>query len=93
MNTINFPAFETNRLKLRAVTQADVTSYQKYFADYEVISHLSAAVPWPFPENGVQDFLDKFIFPHQGKTQWLWGIFEKQNPFKRRAFSQNKTRK
>lgn len=74
------PEFKTERLILRGVTQADIPFYQKYFSDYEVINHLSAAVPWPFPENGVQDFLDKFIFPHQGDTQWLWGIFEKQNP-------------
>lgn len=67
---------------LRGVTQADIPSYQKYFSDYEVINHLSASVPWPFPENSAQDFLDKFIFPYQGSTQWLWGIFEKQNPHK-----------
>ncbi len=74
------PEFQTKRLNLRGVSQADIPTYQKYFADYEVIKHLAATVPWPYPENGVQEFFDKFIFPHQGDTQWLWGIFEKQNP-------------
>jgi len=80
MSINSLPVFETKRLILREVTPKDIPFYQKYFSDYEVINHLSAAVPWPFPENGVQDFLDKFIFPHQGNTQWLWGIFEKHNP-------------
>lgn len=74
------PTFITKRLILRAVTVRDILSYQKYFVDYEVIQHLSAQVPWPYPENGVREFLEKFIFPDQGKKQWLWGIFEKDNP-------------
>jgi [ribosomal protein S5]-alanine N-acetyltransferase len=79
-NIPQLPEFETSRLLLRGVTPLDVPSYEKYFVDYEVISHLSAAVPWPYPKNGVPDFLNQFIFPNQGKDQWLWGIFEKNNP-------------
>ena len=80
MNENYLPILKTERLILRGVAAEDIPSYQKYFSDYEVISHLSAAVPWPFPENGVEDFLNSVIFPTQGKTQWLWGIFEKENP-------------
>lgn len=74
------PEFQTKRLILRGVAPSDIPSYEKYFVDYEVISHLSSAVPWPYPKNGVCEFLNQFIFPNQGKSQWLWGIFEKQNP-------------
>lgn len=74
------PTFATERLLLRAVAPADIPYYEKHFIDYEVISHLSSAVPWPYPPNGVSDFLNQFIFPAQGRDQWLWGIFEKQNP-------------
>ncbi len=74
------PEFETERLILREVVPTDISSYEKYFVDYEVIGHLSSAVPWPYPKNGVGEFLEKFVFPTQGKTQWLWGIFEKSNP-------------
>lgn len=78
METI--PTFETKRLILRGVLESDIPSYQKYFSDYEIIRHLSAYVPWPFPDDGVESFLNSFIFPEQGKTQWMWGIFEKSNP-------------
>lgn len=79
-NQSPLPVFLTERLILKGVTAADIPYYEKYFVDYEVISHLSSAVPWPYPKNGVGEFLDKFIFPDQSKTQWLWGIFEKLNP-------------
>lgn len=74
------PQFQTNRLVLRGVDTSDIPSYEKYFVDYEVINHLSSAVPWPYPKNGVSEFLNQFVFPNQDKSQWLWGIFEKQNP-------------
>ncbi len=74
------PTFETERLFLKEPTNRDFESYQKYFNNYEVIRHLSAGVPWPFPEDGVQKFLEEKVFPEQGKTTWMWGIFLKEFP-------------
>ena len=74
------PEFKTERLLLRAVIAEDIPSYTKHFVDYEIIEHLAAAVPWPYPVNGVEGFLEQIIWPHQGKTRWMWGIFEKSNP-------------
>ncbi len=77
---LTFPTFQTDRLILRGVLESDIPSYQKYFSDYEIIRHLASVVPWPYPENGVQTFLETVIFPNQGKDQWMWGIFLKDNP-------------
>lgn len=77
---IELPSFITDRLILRAVTRKDIPSYQKHFADYDVIQHLSAHVPWPYPDNGAEWFLENHIFPFQGSDVWLWGLFEKNNP-------------
>lgn len=74
------PVFHTDRLVLREVGRSDIPSYQKYFSDYEVIRHLARHVPWPYPDNGVEIFLETMIFPNQGKDQWMWGLFEKENP-------------
>lgn len=60
------PEFETDRLFLREVRLSDSESYQKNFADYEVIRHLSHMVPWPYPEDGVYGFLKDLIIPQQG---------------------------
>jgi ribosomal-protein-alanine N-acetyltransferase len=77
---ITLPIFETKRLILRQVTEADFDSYQKNINDYEIIKHLSAQVPWPYPENGVETFIKTFVFPRLGIDRWFWGIFLKENP-------------
>lgn len=77
---MQLPVFETERLILRGITLQDIPSYQKHFVDYEVIQHLSALVPWPYPADGVKLFVENFILPNQGKNRWMWGIFLKTNP-------------
>jgi [ribosomal protein S5]-alanine N-acetyltransferase len=74
------PVFETKRLILRGVELSDVPSYQKNFNDYEIISHLSHLVPWPYPDDGVEFFLKTVIMPTQARERWMWAIVEKQNP-------------
>lgn len=74
------PTLETERLFLKPVTEADIPAYKKYFVDYEIIRHLSAAVPWPYPADGVNYFLNEQIFPYQGESVWLWGLFAKEAP-------------
>lgn len=76
---MTLPVFETDRLILREVTDADIPSYFENFVDYEVIRNLSAAVPWPYPADGVEFFLNS-IRSSLGKDRWMWGIFLKTNP-------------
>ncbi len=77
---MKIPAFETERLILRGVTLEDAPSYKKNFVDYEVIRYLNHSIPWPYPEDGVEFFLKDMVLPHQGRSQWLWGIFLKSSP-------------
>lgn len=73
------PQFETERLILREVLEKDIPSYKKNFIDYDVIRWLSSAIPWPYPENGVEEFFKNIIYPNQGKDSWVWGIFLKED--------------
>jgi [ribosomal protein S5]-alanine N-acetyltransferase len=73
------PTLLTERLALRAVTEADMDAYQRHFVDYEVIRHLSARVPWPYPEAGIADFIRGEILPEQGRDRWVWGLHVRQN--------------
>jgi [ribosomal protein S5]-alanine N-acetyltransferase len=70
----SLPEFRTPRLLLRELTPSDAPSYTKHFVDYEVIRHLSAVVPWPYPENGVRDFIERQVVPYQGRDKWVWAI-------------------
>lgn len=74
------PVFETERLILRGVTLDDAGNYKKHFVDYEVIRQLSSVVPWPYPDNGVAEYIRNEILPKQGKDKWVWGIFRKEFP-------------
>lgn len=74
------PSFETARLTLRPVTLTDAPSIQKNFNDYEVIRHLSAKVPWPYPDDGAKVFLEVLVLPAMGKTRWTWAIVLKDQP-------------
>jgi [ribosomal protein S5]-alanine N-acetyltransferase len=75
--TMELPEFETDRLFMRGVRLDDSESYEKSFANYEVIQHLSHHVPWPYPKGAVRDFLKEMILPDQGIKRWLWAIFLK----------------
>ena len=76
----NIQSFTTSRLLLKGVTEKDIPAYEKHFIDYEIIRHLSKAVPWPYPEDGVKKFLTEVILPKQGQDLWMWGIYLKENP-------------
>lgn len=73
------PTFETERLLLKALQMSDAPSIRKHFVDFEVISELSHGVPWPYPENGEIDFVNR-VLAQQGNNRWVWGIFLKTNP-------------
>jgi RimJ/RimL family protein N-acetyltransferase len=68
------PIFHTKRLLLRPPAPDDAPSYQRHFADYEVIRHLSVNVPWPFPSDGVLEFINAVVLPKLGHDYWFWVI-------------------
>ncbi len=77
---MSVPTFETDRLLLKSPGLEDIPAYTKHFVDYEVIQYLSHLVPWPYPENGVEQHLKNTVLPNQGKDRWAWGIFLKDHP-------------
>lgn len=74
------PILETKRLILRELVEGDIPAYEKHFIDYEVIRMLTSLVPWPYPENGVHEYLESTVFPNQGNDKWVWAISLKEIP-------------
>ena len=74
------PVLKTKRLILRPIVLEDAPSYEKNFVDYEVIRNLHRKVPWPYPKNGIVEFIEGHILPNQGKDRWMWGILLNENP-------------
>lgn len=79
---MSIETLSTPRLLLKEIKAEHIADYQNGFADYDVIRHMNSRVPWPYPKTGAKDFLESTVFPHQGKTIWQWGIFQKQEPEK-----------
>lgn len=70
--------FNTKRLILKPLSLDDIPSYETHFIDYEVIRHLSAVVPWPYPRNGVSEILSKRASSSAGNQSMELGvIFER----------------
>ncbi len=77
---LSVPTFETKRLILRELVENDAPSYQKHFANWEVVKTLANVLPWPYPEGGALDYIKNFVTPHQGRDKWVWAITLKENP-------------
>ena len=73
------PAFETARLIVRPVREADLPFWYKNFNDYEIIRFLSASVPWPYSRTMHRGHWEG-IKAKLGKTYWHWGLFLKETP-------------
>ncbi|MGD0676239.1 MAG: GNAT family N-acetyltransferase [Polyangiaceae bacterium] len=77
---LSVPTLETERLWLRALSELDAESYERHFADYEVLRFLSRRAPWPFPPGGVARHFLELAAGEPGVERWLWGLFPKQAP-------------
>ena len=63
---------------MRPVQMSDALRYQSLFARFEVIEFLDGnVIPWPYPENGVVEFLN-FILPKMEAGETIvWAIVPK----------------
>lgn len=79
IQNMKIPEFHTKRLFLRGICLADAESYERHFADYEVLRYLNKTIPWPYPKGGAKEYFQSDIFPKQGVSVWHWGIFLKED--------------
>lgn len=79
---MSFPSvLETARLVLRPVQLEDAVQVQKIFPQWEVVKHLNARVPWPFPEDGVRTYYSEVALPAVERgEEWHWTIRLKDEP-------------
>ncbi len=80
MTLETIPILKTKKLVLVPLDLKHAESYEKNFLDYEVIRYLSHHVPWPYPKNGVKEYIQTFILPRQGNDYWAWAITQKTEP-------------
>lgn len=68
------PVLETARLILRPLRFADAPAVQRHFAHWEIVRHLLAAVPWPYPDDGAEVNLRDHLGQVERGERACWAI-------------------
>ncbi len=75
------PTLETPRLLLRPLALADAEQVQRIFPQWEIVRHLAAQVPWPYPSDGAYKFIRDIALPAmQHGEAWQWTLRFKTAP-------------
>jgi RimJ/RimL family protein N-acetyltransferase len=71
----------TPRLLLRPLQLADAERTQLLFPQWEIVKHLNAIVPWPYPADGAFTFYrDRALPAIERGDEWHWTLRLKDSP-------------
>jgi len=75
------PTLTTPRLLLRALAISDAEQIQLLFPHWEIVRHLAAQVPWPYPSDGAYRFIRDMALPAAERGEaWHWTLRLKSAP-------------
>ena len=66
------PLLTTDRLRLVPLVKDDAPQIQALFPQWEIVRHLAASFPWPFPDDGASRYVNTIALPAAEKgSAWL----------------------
>jgi RimJ/RimL family protein N-acetyltransferase len=68
------PVLETARLVLRPLEGRDIPAIQRRFPQWEVVRHLHAGVPWPYPADGAETNVHECLTERERGEKFYWAI-------------------
>jgi len=69
------PSLETARLLLRPLALEDAGQVQVIFPRWEIVRHMTALVPWPYPPDGALAFYRDVALPAVARGEaWHWTL-------------------
>ena len=68
------PVLETERLILRPLEARDAPAIQRLFPQWEVVKHLYAQVPWPYPDDGAATNMAQCLDDRAKGLKFYWAI-------------------
>ena len=75
------PEGTTERLILRPLALEDAPQIQEIFPHWEIVRYLRNVVPWPYPPDGAQQFLEQVALPQMERGEaWHWSLRLKTAP-------------
>jgi [ribosomal protein S5]-alanine N-acetyltransferase len=70
------PTLKTKRLILRPLRATDAAQIQALFPHYEVLKHMFAGIPWPYPDDGATQFVGSALAGMTREERYVWAIVE-----------------
>lgn len=78
---MQIPILTTERLLLTPLVAEDARQIQQQFPRWEIVQYLVSTVPWPYPENGGEYYVNKVALPDMDKgLAWFWTLRRQQDP-------------
>jgi [ribosomal protein S5]-alanine N-acetyltransferase len=68
------PVLESARLVLRPIRAEDAPVIQRHFPHWDVVKHLNARVPWPYPADGAAANMIETLGEMQRREKFQWAI-------------------
>ena len=69
------PEGRTERLLLRPLALEDAPAIQRLFPQWEIVKYLNAKVPWPYPDDGAEQFIRNSALPAMERGEaWHWTL-------------------
>jgi RimJ/RimL family protein N-acetyltransferase len=77
------PTLTTDRLLLKPLVAEDAKQIQTLYPRWEIVRYMVASVPWPYPENGAQNYVNNVALPDMASgIAWFWTIRNREIPDK-----------
>lgn len=78
---MQIPTLTTERLLLKPLVAEDAQQIQKLYPRWEIVRYMVASVPWPYPENGAENYINNVALPDMAKgIAWFWTIRNREAP-------------
>jgi RimJ/RimL family protein N-acetyltransferase len=78
---MTIPMLQTERLILKPLIAEDAIQIQKLYPRWEIVRYMVASVPWPYPDNGAEHYVNNVALPDMAKgIAWFWTIRRREAP-------------
>ena len=75
------PTLTTGRLLLTPLVAEDARQIQQLYPRWEIVRYMVATVPWPYPDNGAEHYVNNVALPDMEKgIAWFWTIRRREAP-------------
>lgn len=78
---MDLPTLTTERLLLKPLISEDAIQIQKLYPRWEIVRYMVASVPWPYPDDGAESYVNNVALPDMAKgIAWFWTIRRSEAP-------------